>query len=102
MKRKILEFNLAELNEQQLIQMLDDNHADMSELLSLLSGLFEMWASALKFSSAVARYGEERHDNFLRAFIEHQAPQHGISAEKLTNVLNFMKAQKRATSTRVH
>ena len=91
MKKEMLEFNLATMNEKAMIKMLNDNNADIPELMALLEALFDMWSSALKFSSVVVQYGETRHDNFLTIFIKNAAPAHGISPERLAKALKMIK-----------
>ena len=93
MKKRTLNFNLAQLDEASMIKMLDDNNAGVPELMSLLEALFEMWTSSLKFSATVVKYGEARHDGFLKTFVENAAPAHGVSPERLAQILKFIKRE---------
>lgn len=101
MKKRTLEFNLATMNEKDLIKMLDDNNADTPELLALLEALFDMWSSALKFSATVVSYGEQHFNGFLETFIKNAASTHGISPTRLATVLDMIK-KTRTSSAIIH
>jgi UDP-glucose 4-epimerase len=94
MKKKTLEFNIAKLTERGLIKMLDDNNADISELMTLLTALFDMWSASLKFSTTVVTYGEQHFDGFLETFVKNAASAHGVSPERLADILKTVKQQK--------
>lgn len=91
MKKKTIEFNLAQLDEKTMIEMLDDNDTDIAELFTLLEALFDMWSSALKFSAVVVTYGEQQFDGFLKTFIKTAAPANGIAPERLARILKTIK-----------
>ena len=91
MKKKVLTFNLAELNEPELIRMLSDNEAGIPEVMAFLAGLFDMWASALKFSRIAINYGETLHPDFMEMFVTHTGHNHGIAPEQLRTILDIIK-----------
>ena len=93
MKRNTLEFNLAQLKEKDLVKMLDENNAGIPELMALLEALFDMWSSALKFSGTVVTYGEQHFDGFLETFVKNAASAHGVTPERLAQVLKTIKQQ---------
>jgi UDP-glucose 4-epimerase len=93
-KKKTLEFNLAKLTERGLIKVLDDNNADIPELMALLEALFDMWSSSLKFSTTVVEYGEQHFDGFLETFVKNATSAHGITPEKLAHIITAVRQQK--------
>jgi hypothetical protein len=97
MKKKTLEFNLAELNDHKLTSMLTDNNAGIPEVMALLEGLFDMWASALRFSHTAVSYGETLHPEFMDIFITRASHSHGVSPEQLKKILNMLGRGKTST-----
>lgn len=102
MKRKTLEFNLAEMSETKLIQMLDENNADAAELFGLLDALFHMWSAALKFSATVVQYGENHHEHFMETFVQNAAHQHGVSPDRLKTMLDMIADKRAGSSPALH
>ena len=100
MKKKPIELNLATLTEKELIKLLDDHEADIDTLMSLLNGLFEMFAGSLKFSGIVVNYASERHNDFLETFINTMSKQHGVSPEKMVNMLMATRMSTSPSTTR--
>jgi hypothetical protein len=99
---RTLEFNLAELDEKTLLKMLSDNQAGLPELFSLLESLFEMWATSLKFSAAVVKYGETQSPNFLTTYAQQAGPRHGIDPARLVSLIELIKQTQRPTSSKIH
>jgi len=95
MKKRTLEFNLAELTEHKLTGMLADNQAGIPEVMALLEGLFDMWSSALKFSMTAVNYGETLHPDFLEMFVSHASHNHGIAPERLREILKVIGKNRR-------
>ena len=102
MKKRILEFNLAELDEPKLIRMLADNDAGIPEVMAFLEGLFDMWTSALKFSRAAVQYGERLHPDFMEMFVSHAAHSHGMAPEQLKTILDMVKRPTAPSSSKIH
>ena len=105
MKKKVMEFNLAELTQEKLIDVLETNNAGLGELIALLEALFDMFSSSLKFSGTVIEYAEARHPNFLEAFVKETASNHGIAPQQLASIVNTIreaKAQAQAEQSTLH
>lgn len=100
-KPKTMEFNLATLTPEKLVNMLEKNQAQMGELIALLEALFDMFSSSLKFSNVVIEYGEARHNHFLEKFVEVTAEQHGVNPKELIQSIEALR--KRANpSASIH
>lgn len=91
MKRKIIRLNLGEMSEEDLLEMLNENEADNKELTALLTALFEMWSSALRFSGVVVKFAEEHNPEFLDGFIHTMGERTGASPQQLDYMLNLIR-----------
>ena len=90
-KPKTIEFNLANMTTEKLINLLETNQAQMGELIALLEALFDMFSTSLKFSNVVIEYGEARHHHFLEKFVEATAEQHGIDPADLLQSIQDLR-----------
>lgn len=100
-KPKTMEFNLAELTTERLINTLEANQAQLGELIALLEALFDMFSASLKFSNVVIEYGEARHNHFLETFTEKVAKQHGVDPKELLQSITAMR-KKASASASIH
>ena len=79
--------NLATMTEAKLLNMIKNNNMEAAELFAILESLFEMFSCSLKFSHVVMHYGHENIPNFIPTFLEHAAHAHGMSPQKLVDIL---------------
>ena len=102
MKRQVFEFNLAETTPEEFNQMLAENRADRPELHAILDALFQMWSAALQFSAVAVQYGEDHYDEFTEEFLRRMGPQHGVSPERMLQLLKMIKEKRRPSDASLH